>query len=105
MTQKSELQVTITLGESSWRAIEDLLYHACQLRGRDWIRWQREMAQFISKAIETARVPDEPYMRNDGSCVYPDSWDDQDISDYWCWIDLKCDSQRDREVIRPMYGR
>jgi hypothetical protein len=38
MTQSNELQVSITVGESSWRAIEDLLYHACQLHGGDWIR-------------------------------------------------------------------
>ena len=70
MTQNNDLQVSITLGESSWRAIEDLLYHACQLRGRDWIRWQRRIAQTISGAIETARVPVEPCIQRD------EEWDD-----------------------------
>lgn len=88
MTRYNELQVSITLGESSWRAIEDLLYHACQLRGRDWIRWQREVAQFISRAIETARVPDEPYMRND-----------KDIDDWPECGDYLHDLRRDDEAI------
>ena len=103
MTQNNELQVTITLGESSWRAIEDLLHHACQLRGRDWIRWQREMAQFISRAIETARVPDEPYVGDDGKWVYPDSWDEKDIKEWW-WLDHQHDFDRDEEAASSHYG-
>ena len=60
MTQNKELQVSITLGESSWRAIEDLLYHACQLRGRDWIRRQREMTEVVSESPQTPQSPQTP---------------------------------------------
>ena len=99
MTQKNELQVSITLCESAWRAIADLLYHACQLRGDDWIRWQRRIAQIISGAIETAQVPDEPYIGDDGSLVYPESWSDRDIGEWWWWQDHLHDAQRDNEAI------
>ena len=61
MTRKRELQVAIQFKESTWEDIVDLLYHACQVRGYDWIPWQREIARAISEAIEKARVPDQPY--------------------------------------------
>lgn len=93
MTQNNELLVSMTLGESAWRAIVDLLYHACQLRGGDWIRWQREMAQFISGAIETARVPDKPYLGDDG-----------DIDDSAEWEDHLHDFHRDEEAASSHYS-
>ena len=99
MTQNNELQVSITLGESSWKAIEDLLYHACQLRGNDWIRWQGSIAQTNSGAIEAAQVPDEPYVGDDGKWVYPAAWDEEDINDWWWWLDHLHDAQRDNEAI------
>ena len=104
MTQKDELQVSITLGESTWRSIVDLLYGACQLRGGDWIRWQSGIAQVISGAIDTARVPDEPYIGDDGSWVYPDSWDERDINDWWFWLDHQHDFHRDEEAASSHYS-
>ena len=105
MTQNSELQVTITLSESAWRAIVDLLYHACQLRGNDWIRWQGRIAQTILGAIEAARVPEEPYIGDDGKWVYPQSWDESDINDWWWWLDHQHDFDRDEEAAAEHFAK
>ena len=93
MTQNNELQVSITLSESAWRAIVDLTYHACQLRSDDWIRWQGRIAQTILGAIEAAQVPDEP-------CIE----DDDDIDDWAEYEDYLHDFNRDEEAAAEHYG-
>ena len=70
-----------------------------QLTKTDWIRWQGSIAQTISGAIEAAQVPDEPYVGDDGKWVYPAAWDEEDINDWWWWLDHLHDAQRDNEAI------
>jgi hypothetical protein len=95
MAQKTELQVSIQLKESTWKDIVDLLYHACQMRDGDWRPWQREIAEIVSAAIEAALPPGEPYIGNEGKWVYSDWWAEQGLCTWDSYGDMLCDAIRD----------
>jgi hypothetical protein len=63
MSQKSNVQVSVTLSEGSWRAIMDILRITCQLRGNDWVQWQQSVTQTIQTAVDKAKQPSSSQQR------------------------------------------
>jgi hypothetical protein len=57
MLYSGDRQVSVTLSESSWRAILNIIRTACRLGGDDWIRWQQSVDQIVRTATEKAGLP------------------------------------------------
>lgn len=53
---EQESPVYVTLGDGTWTTILEILFHACQLRGGDWIEWQAQLAGVVNAAMRAATV-------------------------------------------------
>lgn len=98
MTRKKELEASIQLEETTWKDIVDLMYHACQMRGADWIPWQLGIAEIVSAALEADLPPGEPYIGDEVAWLYSDWWAEQGICTWGNYADILGDAIRDDEA-------
>ncbi len=54
MPQQREPRIPVTLEESHWRAIGNILLLECQSRGGDWLRWGESINSIIESAVQLA---------------------------------------------------